>query len=189
MLSPNFCPSTAMLWPAASVMLASPWQVRQSCARSAGAAANSTAASRPAIAMLPEEPGRFVSVHDFSRAERVPQIGRFSPCGVSAAPLMLPSSFSGDTRRSRTVPVFPLGPLRFANGSCAGGTFQKCAFGADTRSDRYHKHFDIDHKDASRRSALSKWPRDAQHSTFSQEHRWLSDCGFKVPLSHTSPTS
>jgi hypothetical protein len=33
MLSPKCFPSTKMLWPLLSVMLESPWQVRQSCAR------------------------------------------------------------------------------------------------------------------------------------------------------------
>jgi len=53
MLELNFWPSTAMLWPALSVMVASPWQARQSaCARRALGANAMARTATPAAVIL-----------------------------------------------------------------------------------------------------------------------------------------
>ena len=94
MLELNFWPSTAMLWPALSVMLASPWQARQSaCARRAmGANAMAKTATQTAKILL-----------------RILDRARFR-----AAQFILPSSFPRQKRihRDFTWSCSQTSPLR-----------------------------------------------------------------------------
>jgi hypothetical protein len=119
MLELNFWPSTAMLWPALSVMLASPWQARQSacdpsdedlslgapaCARSAAGAR--TRARRAA-------PFAIAPLRALNRA-----------CFIRA-PIILPSSFAGQKEISALAGLAVAGPAAKLGRSGPHGHFSE----------------------------------------------------------------
>ena len=133
MLELNFWPSTAMLWPALSVMVASPWQARQSaCARRAmGAnamAKTATPAARTVFRML-------------DRAR------------IGAAYFILPSSFPRQKRIDCNFPWFRTYKSAAVGEWAAEATLQRCAFEDGAGSDRCHKRGDVDHK-----YSFQPWP-------------------------------